>query len=189
MIPDHSNATPLTQWFAAHTASCHEKRVAQHLSTRNIDFLLPVHRKVNYWKNGLRVPIESPLFPGYVFVKMEYKDRVRVLELPGVRSIVGAGRQPNSAAVRRHRKAAPGMCMANAEPHPFLKSGERAIIRGGPFEGMRGIVVRQRNHTRVVLTLDLIMKSISVEIHSQNLEVLGRDPVSYGYLPARASEE
>jgi len=64
-----------------------------------------------------------------------------------------------------------GMHLLNAQPHPFLKSGEKVVIRRGPLEGMKGIVVRRKNSTRVVLTLELIMKSISVEIDGQDLEV------------------
>src|SRR6266851_4426089 len=84
MTPEKLSAGILEQWFAAYTFSCHEKRVAEHLSTRHIEYFLPIHKKINHWKNGLRMLIESPLFPGYAFVKIDCKDRVRVLELTGV---------------------------------------------------------------------------------------------------------
>ncbi len=160
------------QWFAIYTLSCQEKRVAQHLSMRGIEHFLPVHRKMNRWKNGLKVLIERPLFPGYVFTKIDAHDRVRVLELPGVHSIVGTGRQPVALPYGEIEALRNGMDLVNAEPHPFLKSGDTVLIRKGPLEGMTGIVVRQKNTTRVVLSLDLIMKSISVEVDGEDLEAV-----------------
>src|ERR1700691_2730106 len=123
MVPDTLSPDNLEQWFAAYTFSCQEKRVAKHLSTRRIEFFLPVHRKVNLWKNGLRMLIERPLFPGYVFVKMDCKDRVRVLEVPGVHSIVGTGYKPVPLPYEEIETLRRGMHILNAEPHPLLKSG------------------------------------------------------------------
>jgi transcription antitermination factor NusG len=187
IIPDKSSSCTAKQWFAAYTLSCQEKRVAKHLSTRRIEFFLPVHRKINLWKNGLRMVIERPLFPGYVFVKMHCKERVRVLELPGVHSIVGAGRQPIALPFGEIEALRSGMDLLNVEPHPFLKSGEIVHICRGPLEGMTGIVARQKNSTRVILTLNLIMKSISVEVDGQDLEVVGHGPLPFGYVPAEVS--
>lgn len=190
MISEKSSANILQNWFAAYTLSCHEKRVAQHLSLRRIDFFLPVHRKVSHWKNGLRMLIERPLFPGYVFVKIDCKDRVRVLDLPGVHSIVGAGRHPIPLPYEEIESLRRGIDFLNAEPHPTVKAGERVIIRNGPLEGMIGIVVRHKNGIRVVLTLDLIMKSIAVEVDSQDLEVISRDQTPIGFFsPLLSSHE
>jgi transcription antitermination factor NusG len=187
MIQNKLSGGILEQWFAAYTFSCHEKRVAQHLSTRHIDFFLPIHRKVNRWKNGLRMLIERPLFPGYVFVKIDCRNRVRVLELPGVLSLVGAGREPTPLPYEEIEGLRRGIHFLNAEPHPLLKSGEKVFIRKGPLEGMTGIVVRQKNNTRVILTLDLIMKSISVEVAEQDLEVVGHDLAPDGYIHSLVS--
>ncbi len=160
------------EWFAAHTGSCQEKRVAQHLSARNIDFFLPVYRDESNWKNGLRVLIERPIFPGYVFVKIERSVRVRVLELPGVRSIVGAGREPVPVPSEEIEILRQCIRCRKVEPHPFFKVGDRATIRTGPLSGMAGIVIRRKNSYRLVLSVDLIMKSVSVEIDERELECL-----------------
>jgi transcription antitermination factor NusG len=158
------------QWFAAHTGSCQEKRVAQQLSARNIEFFLPVFRSVSRWKNGLRVLIERPIFPGYVFVNIERSSRIRVVELPGVRSIVGAGREPIPLPREEIEAMRQGIHSRNAEPHPYLNVGDRVTIRAGPLAGMTGIVVRKKNGYRFVLSIDLIMKSVSVEVDVRELE-------------------
>src|ERR1700691_3808507 len=182
MIPDRASTGPSAHWFAAYTFSCQEKRVAQHLSMRRMEFFLPVYRKISCWRNGLRMPIERPLFPGYVFVKMAPDKRVRVLELPGVHSLVGVGRQPVPLPYEEIEALRRGKHLLNAEPHPTLHAGEKVLIRKGPLEGNTGIVVRRKNSTRVVLTLDVIMKSISVEVDSQDLEAVGPVPAPLGYL-------
>src|ERR1700722_6911714 len=182
MISSKLSEGILEHWFAAYTCSSQEKRVAQHLSVRRIEYFLPVHRKISRWRNGSRVLIERPLFPGYVFVKIDSRDKVRVLELPGVHSIVGSGRQPIPLPYEEIEALRHGMHLLNAEPHPLLKFGEKVLIRKGPLQGMTGIVVRQKNSTRVILTVDLIMKSISVEVDGQDLESVGPDPVSVGFI-------
>jgi len=174
------NASPL--WFAAYTHSCQEKRVAQHLSTRDIEFFLPVHRTISHWKNGLRVPIERPLFAGYIFVKMCRESKTRVLEVPGVHSIVGAGREPIPLPYDEMEALRRGVGLLNVEPHPFVKAGEKVLVRRGPLEGMTGIVLRQKNNVRVILSIDLIMKSISVEVATQDLETVAEDCSTYEYV-------
>jgi transcription antitermination factor NusG len=176
------DSSPL--WFAAYTHSCQEKRVAQHLSTRNIEFFLPVHRTISHWKNGLRVPIERPLFAGYIFVKISREFKVRILEVPGVHSIVGAGREPIPLPYDEMEALRRGVGLLNVEPHPFVRAGERALIRRGPLEGMTGIVMRQKNknNVRVILSIDLIMKSISVEVAAEDLEIAGQDCSTYEYV-------
>lgn len=168
-------------WFAAYTHSCQEKRVVRHFQVRNIEYFLPVHQTVNKWKNGLRVPVERPLFPGYVFFKAERRDKVRILEVPGVHSIVGTGREPTSLPYEEMEALRRGVRVLNAQPHPFLKAGTRALIRRGPLEGMAGIVIRQKNTCRIILSIDLIMKSISVEVDESELETVDKELPSLAF--------
>jgi transcription antitermination factor NusG len=173
------------QWFAVYTNSCREKRVAEHCDVRDIESFLPVYRSTRRWRNGCTVNLERPLFPGYVFVRVNQTHRVRVLELPGVVSIVGAARQPTPLPDAEIEALRNGIHLSNAEPHRYLKVGERVKIRSGPLEGMTGILTRKKNSLRVVLTLDLIMKSISVEVDEQNLEAAGHEPVPWKDIPYR----
>lgn len=159
-------------WFAVHTGSCQEKRVAQHLSIRDIEHFLPVSKTSRRWKNGCTVVLEQPLFPGYLFVKIARTERVRVLELPGVNSIVGNGREPLALHSEEIESLRDGIGQLNVEPCPYLNVGERARIVRGPLLGMTGIIARRKNGLRLILSLDVIMKSISVEIDTRDLESL-----------------
>lgn len=158
------------EWFAVYTFSCQEKRVAQHCSAHEVEHFLPLSRNRRRWKNGCTMLTERPLFPGYLFVKVEKAQRVRVLELPGVHSIVGRGREPIPLPSEEIDILRRGLDLLNAEPCPFLSVGERARVKRGPLEGITGVVVRRKNGLRLVLSVDLIMKSVSVEIDSLDLE-------------------
>jgi transcription termination/antitermination protein NusG len=165
-------STVYRHWYAVYTASCQEKRVAQHLSTREIDHFLPVSRNPRRWKNGCTVVCEQPLFPGYLFVKIQRTDRVKVLELPGVHSIVGNGREPTPLPGDEIETLRQGIDLLNAEPCPFLNVGEKAKVIRGPLQGMTGIIVRKKSGLRLILSLDLIMKSVSVEVDAADLEAV-----------------
>jgi len=167
-VSPNSEASP--KWFAVYTASRHEKRVEQHLGSREIEHYLPLYRSRRKWSDGSKVTLDLPLFPGYIFVHIKSTERVRVLEVPGVLSIVGGvARKPTplpDSEIDALRSGLPGR---SAEPHPVLKAGERARICRGAFSGMEGVVVRKANSLRVVLTMDLIMQSIAVEVEENDL--------------------
>jgi transcription antitermination factor NusG len=157
-----------------YTTSRHEKRVAEHFSHREIEYYLPLYRSERKWKDGSRVTLELPLFPGYIFVHISRAERVRVLSVPGALAVVGgtggqAAPLPDDAidALRL------GLQLRAAEPHPLLTVGQRARIRSGAFAGMEGVVVKKKNSFRVVLTLEQIMQSIAVEVAEGDLEPLG----------------
>ena len=158
-------------WYAIYTRASHEKRVAEHFAVRGIECYLPSYRTVRRWKNRCKVELELPLFPGYVFARFAWRSHVRVLEVPSVVSIVGNGRDPVSLEHEEILSLREGLSQRRAEPWPYLNTGARARIRRGPLAGFEGIVVR-RNGWRVVLTMQLIMKSVAVEVEEQDLDLL-----------------
>jgi transcription antitermination factor NusG len=161
------------KWFAVYTTPRHEKRVSQYLSQRGITHYLPLYHVRRKWRDGSTVTLDLPLFPGYIFVRIERRERVRVLEVPGVLAIVGGtGRQPASLPEAEIDALRLGLHLRRAEPHPLLTIGQRARIRSGALAGMEGVVVRKKNSLRVVLTVDLIMQSVAVEVDGSELETL-----------------
>lgn len=171
VVPAGISSEPYKQlWFATYTCSCQEKRVAQRLSARGIESFLPLYRTASRWKNGLRVALDRPLFPGYVFVKIDRRERVRVLDLPGVHSLVGAGREPIPLAEGEIETLRRGIHFLNAEPHPFLNVGARARVCRGPLEGVEGVIIRKKNSQWLVLSIELIMKSVAVEVNESDLD-------------------
>lgn len=169
-----THASKVPGWYAACTKPCHEKRVAEHLRLRGVELFLPVCHSERRWRNGLSVTLERPLFPGYVFVRIPASERLRVLELSSVVSIVGNGRTPVPLPDEEIARLRAGLPFVKAQPHPLLTAGETARICRGPLEGLTGIVTRQKNNLRVVLTLDLIMKSVAVEVSMEDIEPVAK---------------
>ena len=166
-----------TCWYAAYTSANHEKRVAVQLGQRSVEHFLPLYDSVRRWKDR-RVQLQLPLFPGYVFVHFALRDRLLVLQIPGVAKLVSFNGMP--AALPRQEIEALRASLESgvrAEPHPYLKVGRRARVKAGPLAGMQGILVRRKNRSRFVISLDLIMRSVAVEVDALELEPLGKEAV------------
>jgi transcription antitermination factor NusG len=137
---------------------------------RKIEHLLPLYTSRRQWKDR-KVSLSMPLFSGYLFVRLCVRERLRVLEVPGVAGLVGIGSQPVPLADEEIR-AIQG-CMnpgSSIVPHPYLRVGNRARVRSGPFQGIEGIVVRTNNETRLVISFSLIQSSVTLEIDQIELE-------------------
>lgn len=157
------------RWYAVYTSANREKRVAEQLLQRSVKHFLPLYESVRKWKDR-RVKLDLPLFPGYVFVKMALQDRLRVLQIPGVSNLVGFGGTPTALpqseieVLRASLKAG-----VRAEPHAFLTIGRRVRVKSGPLSGLQGILVRRKSKARFVVSLDLIVRAIALEIDEADL--------------------
>lgn len=158
-----------TRWYAAYTCTRHEKRVAQQLDERHVENFLPLYRSVRRWKDR-RKELQLALFPSYVFVRMDLKDRLRVLQLPGVVDFVSFGGVPAPLLDGEIETLRQGMANPMLiEPHPYLNVGRRVRVGNGPFAGTEGILVRRRDGCRVVVSIDLLMRSVAVEVDEADI--------------------
>lgn len=158
------------RWFAVYTNSRHEKRVAKHFDERHIESFLPLYRKLHHWTKRNDVRLDLPLFPNYVFVHIAPPQRISVLAVPGVLGMVGRGHIASALPDAEIESLRTGLRLRKFEPHPYLVAGERVRIKAGSLEGMVGILLRMKNELRVVLTLDLIERSVAVEVDAQDVE-------------------
>jgi transcription antitermination factor NusG len=157
-------------WFAAYTLSHHEKRVASLLTGRRIESFLPLYTALHRWRNRCAKDLDLPLFPNYVFVRIDPRERVRVLEVPGVLSLIGFGKTLAPLPDLEIEALRSGIGQRMVEPYPYLVVGERVRIKAGAMCGLEGVLVRKKNSLRVVLALDVIMHSVAVEVDAEDLE-------------------
>jgi transcription antitermination factor NusG len=165
-----------SQWFAVQTRPRHEKRVAAEVRARALEEFLPVHRCRNRWKNGVVADVDLPLFPCYLFVRVSPSERMRLLSLPGVIGFAVTSARP-TALPQTDIEALQALSLVyRAEPHPFLRTGDRVRLVAGPLTGMEGILTRRKQELRVVLSLDFIMRSVAVEVSEFDIEPIGPRP-------------
>ncbi len=136
LVPDVLEQTP---WQVLHVRSNYEKRVAQHLSVRSIEYYLPLYSERVKWTDRIAVT-ERPLFTGYVFARFPPESRIKVISIAGVvrslgddqRSLVSCGEME-----RIRRGLASGLLL---RPHPSVTLGQKVRVRSGIFEGVEGVV-------------------------------------------------
>jgi transcription antitermination factor NusG len=157
-------------WYAVYTCANHERHVASEIEAREVEHFLPVYRSVRRWKDR-HVSLELPLFPGYVFVRLALRDRLRVLQIPSVVRLVGFTGQPAALPDAEMEILRSGFSKGlRAEPHPLLTVGRRVRITGGPFAGLEGVLKRKKSHLRVVVSLDLIQRSVAVDVDAADVQ-------------------
>lgn len=156
-------------WYALYTCPRHEKRVAEQMERRSISCFLPLYRSVRRWKDR-RKELELALFPGYVFVRMALENKLQVLELPGAVRLVSFNGKPAAVPADEIETLQTRLSGARIEPHPYLQTGRRVRVRSGAMQGLEGIVVRRKDRCRIVFSIDLIMRSVAVEVDQADLE-------------------
>jgi transcription termination/antitermination protein NusG len=170
---EQEQAMSQPHWYAAYTCANHEKRVAAELGAREVEHFLALYSSMRRWKDR-RVQLEFPLFPGYVFVRLPLSERLRVAQIPSVVRLVGFGGLPTALPDREMEILRTGLGQSlRAEPHPFLTVGRRVRITAGPFAGLEGALKRKKSSLRVVVTLELIQRSVAVDVDAGDVRPHG----------------
>lgn len=159
-------------WYAIYTRANHERSVSLQLEQRGVEHYLPQYESVRQWKDR-KIRLQLPLFPGYVFGRFSLHDRLGVLQVPGVANLVTCAGRPIPVPEEEFRRVREVLSRGlRAEPHRYLTVGQRVRVTAGPLEGLSGIIVRRKNSTRFVVSLDLIQRSIAVDIAGSELQVV-----------------
>jgi transcription antitermination factor NusG len=160
-------------WFALTVRPNHEHTASRGLSNQGLETYLPVYRARKHWSDRVR-ECDAVLFPGYVFCRFGLREKLRVLQAPGVRSIVGSGKEPvrveddEISAVRAVLSS--GRAVA---PWPYVRIGQSVIIEHGPLASLRGVILRTKGSWRVVVSVEALGSSISVEVDGGVLSLDG----------------
>jgi transcription antitermination factor NusG len=165
-------AFELEQWYAVSVRSRHERLVTRHLEHQGLKYFLPVYRSVRRWKDRSK-ELEMALFPGYVFVNLNLRDRLGVLRAPGVVQFVTFQGRPAAVPESEIRALESSMCAGlQPHPHPYLRRGKKIRVKSGPLAGAEGIMIRRKEGFRLVLSIDLIMRSVILEVDEADVEPL-----------------
>jgi len=162
------------RWYAVHTRARHEKAVAHRLRELGLNSFLPLVKETHRWSDRKKT-VELPLFSCYVFVQMQpgSKDRLQVSTTDGVLQVVGTRGQ--GIAIPDEQIDAVRLVLSEQLPwseHPFLKIGQRVRIRGGAMDGVEGILLARNGDRTLVISVDVIQRSLAVRIEGYRVEPL-----------------
>lgn len=159
-------------WFAVMVRPGQEKFASRALSNRGYEEFLPLYRERRRWSDRIK-EIELALFPGYLFCRFDPQYRLPILTAPGVYGIISFSGIPHpidDAEVSRVKALVRDG--KNPKPWPYLKVGERVLIGAGPLAGIEGILVHVKNEYRLVASVTLLQRSLSVEVDADSVTAL-----------------
>ena len=161
-------------WYAVHTRSNFEKRVAGELHLKGMAAYLPAVRECHQWKDRRKM-VEVPLFPGYVFLRGSgtAQEQLAVLKTAGAVRILGRGTCPE--AIPDREIEAVRILVNSGRPlkgHPFLTEGGSVFVTGGPLKGVYGVLLNVKNSRRLIVSIQLLSQSVAAEIDTRDVELI-----------------
>jgi transcription antitermination factor NusG len=174
-------------WFAVRVRSNHERIAGAHLRERGYEEFSPSWKIERSWSDRKK-EMDQFLFPGYVFCRLDPANRLPVLSAPGVVDLIGFGKIP--APVPDHeiesirRMVQSGLFVM---PWPFLELGHRVLIERGPLAGVEGILDEVKGKCRLVVSVQLLQRSVSAEVDRNWIRPLSPARSNPGATPATHS--
>jgi transcription antitermination factor NusG len=153
-------------WYALYVKHRHEKKVARSLSGRAVHTFVPTYPKIH--KNGRS--FEVPLFPGYVFCRIDISTPLPVVSIPGVFGIAPGGSVPGAIpeieieSVRQLLSA--GLSVG---PTDYFSPGQEIELSEGPLKGIRGFVVDASNDRWLIVSIHMLQRSVAVKLDRQSV--------------------
>lgn len=165
-------------WYAVTVHPKHEHLAERGLRGQGLETFVPIHRARRQWSDRTKL-LDVVLFPGYVFCRFSRRDKLRVMAAPSVRGIVSVAREP--VPVDETEIAAIRKLIASGRPIdvcPYLRVGQHVRITHGPFESVRGKILRAGDNWRVVVSIEALGCSVSVEVDADQVQPEKKPPQS-----------
>jgi len=165
-------------WYVVHTRSRHEYKANTGLIQKNLSTFLP---EIESWskRKDRKKKINTPLFPGYLFVEtpvLDNETKLKILKTAGVVRILGKKENAEPLPVSDDKIDAIRRFVGSKEEvftlqYPQL--GEAARIIDGPFAGVEGVVVsRDVEKELFVVSIDLMQRSVAIKLKGYQINKL-----------------
>jgi transcription antitermination factor NusG len=144
--------------------------VATLLHYKSYEYFLPMRQVED---NGKKQSRNIPLFSGYVFCRCNPDAVPLIVTTPGVLRILSFGGVP--ALVEDAEICAIKQVISSGNdyrPAPYLRVGQVIRVLAGPLQGLRGILKEVKNRRTAVISVDLLMRSVEIDIGSCSIEML-----------------
>lgn len=170
MTPDEPQPPGEPAWHVAHTRPRCEKKLAEFCAREGFSATLPLYRSVKKYP-GKVVTFEKPLFPNYLFLKLQPYQRKKVYQSDYVANLLDV---PDQIAFQEQLDDILAALETDYEicVLPHIATGKRVKIVSGPLRGMEGCVEDRQGRFVVLLRLDFIGQSAGVKVEASDLEVI-----------------
>ena len=163
-----------SRWYAVRTRSRQEKAAAATLTKLRVQNYLPLVSQLRQWSDRKQT-VELPLFGGYLFVRSASleNDKLQVLKVPGIVGFVG--NQGGSLPVPDEEIEAVQKVLsigASFSLSPVLEEGDRVRVVRGALSGVEGRLAPTHSASRLVISIDMIHQSISVNVSRTDVELI-----------------
>ncbi len=157
-------------WYVAHTRPRCEKKLVQYCAREGFSTTLPLYHVLHKYR-GKTVEFQKPLFPGYVFLRLEKPERQKVYQSDYVANLLEVVDQVlfehQLNDILQAIDTGMDVCLA-----PQITAGDRVRIKSGPLRGMEGLVENRKGQVQVLLRLDFISQAAAVSMEADNLELI-----------------
>jgi transcriptional antiterminator NusG len=156
-------------WFALRVRSNYERITVLHLRERGYQEFAPCYKTSRRWSDRTK-QVDQFLFPGYIFCRFDPNERLPILTAPGVVDLVGFGKIPEPiphAEIERVRRMVDSGLPVT--PYPYIQVGQAVLIERGPLSGVEGILVELKGKVRLVVSVNLLQRSVSAEVDRHSI--------------------
>jgi len=161
-------------WFAVRVKSNYEKPVSAVLRGKGFEEFVPTFSSKRRWSDRIKV-VDVPLFPGYLFCRLDLDKRLPLLTTPGFLYLVGKGKTPEPieeqevlAIQSLVRSGLPTL------PWPSIMVGQKVRLERGPLRGVEGIVAKIADQHRIYVNVTLLQRSVFVQVDPEWIRSVGR---------------
>jgi transcription elongation factor/antiterminator RfaH len=160
-------------WYAIYTQCRHEARVETRLQQQGLEVFLPRIATLSR-RRSRRLPINVPLFPGYLFIHTDLDTSTyhEILKTPGVVRLLGFRGSPTPVPEETiHSVKAIVDCGQPVHPYPYLKAGALVQVLEGPLAGTIGVILERKDKKRrLIISVELFQRSVAVELDDDTVE-------------------
>jgi transcription antitermination factor NusG len=162
------------EWYALRVRARSERAVAGILAEKAFETYVPCWEERRTYSDR-KILAAVPAFPGYVFSRFDYVSRFRVLNTPGVLAVLsvsGTPRPIEEEVIFALQKAFSES--KRVSPAAYIPNGEWVRIIGGPMTGAQGLLIRAKGQHRLVVSIELLQRSVSVEVDAESVVPISR---------------
>jgi transcription elongation factor/antiterminator RfaH len=159
-------------WYALYLRSRYEQKTYAELTKKRIECFLPLIEVTRIWSDRKKKIIE-PLFHGYLFIRTDLNNKIDILQTSGVVRLVGIGDKPSPIPDQQIN------WIRILTEHPdtiqretYINVGQKVRISSGMFAGLEGFVKKEKSAHKIVVTIESIKQSVSLEIPSVMVEII-----------------